>query len=379
MTDSARQTTNEDPAAAIESLMAQGGGETAFDAPGSPDDRVPGSKPKPVPASPETKTVPEDEEEPVSAVEEILSDLGLTEDKTAAEPEGGDGDQARSVDLEVIAAALGIEKDDLSLNESGQVLIRSKVDGENFTVSAEQLRKGYQLDQNYTRKSQALAEQQRTWEAQREQQARELTTRGQMVDQMLSAQEQALQGESQQVNWEELRRLDPAEFSAKQMEYQQRWNAIQVQKQQVAQAIQAEQQKMVSEKRDQMMQIRQQESTRLAEVLKWDTEEKRTQGTTQLRSYLTESGFTDSEIDTLYDHRVGHLIDKARQFDALMAKVGKARRKVAQVDKPIRGSQGRSGSRATEARLAKDVIDQHHRKQDLGTAAAAIESLGILD
>ena len=117
-----------------------------------------------------------------------------------------------------------------------------KVDGQTKNVPLAEVIKSYQLEGHVNNKSIALAEQQRNFEAQRQQamqtwgaQIKQAQTLGQLAHQQLL-------GEYQSIDWNKLRMEDPTRWAVANQEFNNRAAAIQQHLQQVQQQEQLQQQ-----------------------------------------------------------------------------------------------------------------------------------------
>ena len=94
-----------------------------------------------------------------------------------------------------------------------------KVDGEEFEVTLDELRNGYQRQADYTRKAQSLAEQRKAYEANLEAVNQERQQYGQVLENMAQYQNLEL-AQYQNINWQELKENDPMEYMEKRIEFQ---------------------------------------------------------------------------------------------------------------------------------------------------------------
>lgn len=124
-----------------------------------------------------------------------------------------------------------------------------KIDGKTQDVPLADVLKSYQLEADYTRKTQVLAEQRRAWEAEQTQLKANYTQQLEQAKQLLTiAQQQALH-EFQGVDWNQLYAQDPGRFAAEQQRFQMRVGQIE---QHFAKA-QAEQQRLAQEQQQELM------------------------------------------------------------------------------------------------------------------------------
>ena len=213
-----------------------------------------------------------------------------------------------------------------------------KVDGEEIEVGIDELKNGYQRQADYTRKSQALAEQRKETEQiqserQRLEQERQMYANGL---QMLQEQQSAKLKDFDNVDWEALKTEDPYQYMIKKDEYRDAQERITnlVQEQQ---AVQQEQAQQAQQARAHFVQ---QEYSRLVQALpEWNDSKSTIKKDVQ--DYAISAGFLPEEVSQLADHRSILVIKKAMEFDKLTTKVApkkKAVKKVPKVQKSGRGN-----------------------------------------
>lgn len=303
----------------------------------------------------ETALAQEQLDDTLDAEEGASDELGAEDDapdETEHEAEADDGDEG--------------EQDD---EESEEPRYTVKVNGEEIEVTLEELRRGYSRDADYRRKTQALAEQRKALEAEYEAIRQE---RAQYA-QLLTALEQQLQsGGVKEPDWDRLYQEDPVEW----VRQRELWRS----RQERLAAAQAEQQRLqqiaAQEQQARLAAYVQEQRERLFEALpELRDPEKAQQEHRRLRDYGQRLGFTEQELDSLYDHRAVLLLYKAARYDELMAKREALR------PKPD-GKATRTatpGSRVTPTeQQRKSAMRRQQRLEKTGSvhdAAAAIEAL----
>ena len=184
-----------------------------------------------------------------------------------------------------------------------------KVDGEEFEVTLDELRDGYQRQADYTRKSQSLAEQRKAYEANLQAVQNERQQYAQVLEQMSQNQNYELQ-RFENIDWKELKDDDPMEYMEKRLEYQEakdRVTQLNNERARVQQQSQQEFNELVTQKV-------QREAELLAKALPEYSEPGSTLKT-DLRNYALSLGFPANEIDSITDHRVVLVLHKAMLQD----------------------------------------------------------------
>ena len=179
-----------------------------------------------------------------------------------------------------------------------QPVYRVTVDGEEIEVTQDELLNGYSRQQDYTRKTQELANQRKTIE----QQAQELAQRDAIYAQLLPKMEAQLQGELvNEPDWDSLYNDDPIAF----VREKQLWD----EKKEKLKAAQAEQQRLQQESYAQQQQLIAQQvqegQQKLLEIIpEWKNAEVASKEKLAIRDYgINVLGYSPQEMDAIYDYR----------------------------------------------------------------------------
>jgi len=309
---------------------------------------------------------------------DTLERLGLVPEE---QPASGDGDgdgatgEGSNVDLSMFAKTLGIEASDLSM-QNGELMVRTKVDGETATVPFAELRKGYQLQKHFTRQQEQFLAERQNWEQAKQQQEQQLMQQASLAQQVLEQEERQLNTQYTR-DWKALRDEDPAEYAAQVAEYNQRLQEIKRRKGELEQTVYQRQQEQQQQYQQFMQQRVQQEMQQFVEKTGWSKPETFQENTKRLRSYLVDKvGFTPEEVDTAADHRSLLVAEKARKYDELMGKVATAKKRVSDAPSMPSGRAARQPTgKRSQAAQAQNRLKQTGSVDD---AAAVINSLGII-
>ena len=272
------------------------------------------------------------EETDTSVDEEVVEDTEEAEEVEEEAPEEEEEGQAEEETEEEV------EEEEFDVVAEEDLKYTIKVDGEELEVGIEELKNGYQRQADYTRKSQALAEQRKETEAiqserMRLEQERQMYANGL---QMLQEQQSAKLKDFDSIDWEALKTEDPYQYMIKKDEYRDAQERITnlVQEQQ---AVQQEQAQQAQQARAHFVQ---QEYSRLVEALpEWNDSKSTIKKDVQ--DYAISAGFLPQEVNQLADHRSILVIKKAMEYDKLTQKVApkkKAVKKVPKVQKSGRGN-----------------------------------------
>ena len=173
-----------------------------------------------------------------------------------------------------------------------------KIDGEEVEVTLEELQSGYSRQQDYTRKTQELAQQRKLIE----QQQQELAQRDAIYAQLLPKLEAQLSADlANEPDWNRLYEDDPVGY----VREKQLWD----EKKEKLRATQAENQRLQQEalvkQQQQLAQFVQYGQQKLLEIVpEWKNPEIAQQEKLAIRDYgINTLGYTAQEMDTIYDYR----------------------------------------------------------------------------
>lgn len=301
------------------------------------------------------------------------------EAKSETEAEATEVTESEDVESEVNEATEEEEVKESDGDEETEVeseedpLYRVRVDGEDLEVNLEELRQGYSRQADYTRKSQALAENRKNLESEKEKISAEM----EQVQQERSQYQQALQymqtqlsGELEQfknINWTELQESDPFEYMVQKDAYRdakERMQNTQVQQHRV-------QQKQMEEAQQQFDTVLKQETKSLEEKIpEWREPEKQEKIKKELLNYGRTQGFKDQELGSLVDHRSILILRKAMMYDALQ-QAQPAKKRVKNKPKVVKAGKGTSKSDDV-VKQRSDKLKRLQKSGSVNDAASAI-------
>lgn len=241
-----------------------------------------------------------------------------------------------------------------------------KVDGKDVEVTLDELQKGYSRTQDYTRKTQQVAEMRKQTEAQ----LTAIRAEREQYAQLLGAlSEQVKAAAEPQIDWDRLYQEDPIEYV--------RQREVMRENREKAAAIQAEQQRLAEISQQEQMQKLQthkaKESQALLEAIPtWKDPAKAKAEKAMLIEFGQKMGFTPQELGNIYDHRVVLALRKAALYDQMQAKRQGIKPVTNNGPKPAKpGAAGRVSQMSDSVR-AKQRLAKTGRVDD---AASAIELL----
>jgi len=296
------------------------------------------------------------EETKATSDEEVVEETKEAEEVEEEAPESEEEGQAEEETEEEV------EEEEFEVVAEEDLKYTIKVDGKEFEVGIDELKSGYQRQADYTRKSQALAEQRKGTE-QIQSERQQLEQERQMYANglhMLQEQQGAKLQEFDSVDWETLKTEDPYQYMLKKDEYRDAQDKVNNVAEQRA-IIQQEQQQTMQRARADFVQH---EYSRLVDALpEWNDKDSTIKK--DVREYAASVGFRPDEINQLADHRSVLVIKKAMEFDKLTKKVAPKKKAVKTVPKVQKTGRGNSKEdTATENLKKKRARLRKSGKQD---------------
>jgi len=226
-----------------------------------------------------------------------------------------------------------------SREDYDKLLVKTKVNGTEHEVSLKELVDTRQISQAVEERNDALKAKQASFKEESEQARDAFAQRLNNADQLNQALKQEMLKDYEKVNWDELREADPAEFTARRQEFQERQQRVNG----VETAINQERQTAIN---DQYRTLVAEQSVKLAEKFpQWSDESLATKEKQAIRDYVVSQGFTAREVDGtvdesgnivsvgLIDSRLIEMAHKARLYDEGVKKVETVKKKVKKLPK----------------------------------------------
>jgi hypothetical protein len=225
-----------------------------------------------------------------------------------------------------------VEQEDDDGEQEEPQKYRVKAAGEDKEVTLDELIKSYQLGTDYTKKSQAVAEERKAVEAERHAVQEAKALRDQYAQQ-LGIIEQMLNQPQQTEDLDYLKETDPIGYAVKVAELSQK-------EKQLAQV--RAQREMISQQQEydrqqQMKQMIAAESEKLVAVLPEFADPSKGEVIRKdIRTYGKQMGFSDEELANVFDSRAVLTLYKAMQYDKLQSAKPGITKKVAEAPKAIK-------------------------------------------
>lgn len=305
---------------------------------------------------PEKQKRPKAEAAPPAQTEEVEAE-GDAAEETAPEAEEAESAEAEGSDDDAENEA----QDD----EQQERVYTVKVGGKEMQVPESELLAGYSRTADYTRKTEALAQERRSFQAEIE----KVQTERAQYAQLLPALVQQIQSAMPQPPDPRLRESDPVSYMLAKDEYEEKIGRLQ--------AASSEMQRLQQEQAE--MQARQMQSAaaqgyeRMLEMIpEWKDRSAYEKDRQDLRRYLNDVGYSDQEIDQAYDPRAIVLARKAMRLDRLEARRPRPDAPLEKALRPVPPVNSPAPRKAKEAQVARKRLAETGKVED---AAAAIRSL----
>jgi hypothetical protein len=238
---------------------------------------------------------PQDTEQSVS---DVVEELEGGQAEEAAEQE--DATEAVETDEETT------QEEPEQQEDEPEPTFKVKVNGEEVEVPLSELQKGYSREQDYTKKTMALAEERTKLQGQFASELQQQIELFESLDPILS--------EAKNIDWQALAASDPATYVQLKEAVDQRRAVVEAARAKVAEASKGNPEADAAAKAEEA----QRETEALIKALPELADPEKMKGfATEAVNYLRGSSFDDGEIAELTDHRALTIIDKARRYDAL--------------------------------------------------------------
>ena len=240
-----------------------------------------------------------------------------------------------------------------------------KASGEEVEVELDELIKGYQQGADYTKKSQALAEQRKALEAER-QHLEYVKQERQAYAQKLQALDSFLSQQNQGVNLDVLKETDPIGYAVAVAEQSQREKQLAVVRNEQQRLAQQQQ----SEHQASLQNHLRQESEKLTSLIPELATPQGDAVRKQIRDYAKSIGWSDQELSQLYDSRAVVTLYNGMKYQQLQKSKPEVNKKLQAAPKMMR-----SGTSAppTKSSQDKQVMQRLRETGKVSDAAKAFE------
>jgi hypothetical protein len=316
------------------------------------------------------------------AIDQLLGPIEDTQDEAEAQEPEEAQDDAEETEAEEYSEEDEYEQSDPDEEDDTEevieqelpddLVIKVKDDGKELEVTLDELRKGYSRYSDYTRKTQALAEERKSFQGEAEAIRMERAQYAELLP-VLKAQLE-VQSEAEP-DWDNLYNEDPIEAAR----LERHWRKSHQERAAKLQAIEAEQKRVAEETaNDQqraLSEFVQAERAKLPDVIpEWKDEGTMQSEAKELREWALNNGFSERDLSALVQATHVSILRKAMMFDKGQKKVEKVKaqpKKVARIVRP--GSSGTQvNTRSSDVKKASQRLARTGRVAD---AAALLDKL----
>ena len=220
------------------------------------------------------------------------------------------------------------EEDEVEVEE--RKTFRVKANGEEKDVTLDELVSGFQKGEDYTKKSQALAEQRKAVEAEAYAVNEAMQLREQYARRLGQVQQLLQEDNGKFANLEELKENDPIQYAIKVAEQTENNKKLQLLQQEQNKLAQAQQQQVAQH---QAKLVAHEASMLTEKVKEFSDPKKAEQLKGEIRNFGKSIGFTDDELAQVYDHRHVMVMQKAMEYDKLQKANPSVTKKLAKAPK----------------------------------------------
>lgn len=278
---------------------------------------------------------------PTEYMKRKASQTGPTEAENGSEQEEAPEDQ-QELEVDEVTEPEA-EGSDSEAAEDTELFV-FKADGEDRKVTADEYETYAQKGWNYNSKTEALADDRKSWEATKDKQQASLEADKNKMNEKIQQLEQIIGDEEKSIDWDELWDTDPAEAGKLK------------QKQEVRQT------KLAEVRQEQQAQFEVQKQATISREIghlnkTWTTDEQMKTGFDRANKALDKVGFTQKEIALMVDHRAFMIAEKAAKYDELMAK-DPDKKQIKTPPKQIRPGKRAKSSGESAVKAAKERWEQ---------------------
>lgn len=242
-----------------------------------------------------------------------------------------------------------------------------KVDGEEYEVNLEELKKGYQLEKNYTKRVQKLQDESKDLENLKTNLSSERQQYLQLME-LAATQQMAEVTKSKELLATIDKDADPVGYVRQQLKVQD----IEANLRQNIQSFKQAQQQAEEQKQQQRNQLVALEQQKLSQVLpEWLSPDFQK----SVIEYAKEAGYADSDLSNIVTARDIAVLNKARLYDELVNKKATVKKKRQPIIKKKVKASSPASAQTRKARAVKEQRQKLKRSGSVKDAASALLSL----
>ena len=217
------------------------------------------------------------------------------------------------------------DEEQIDTQEKQDSTYNVKVAGQEFEVTLDELRNGYQRDADYRRKTEELSLDRKDFQSESEKQKLDYSNRLNELNNLVSTTQQQLTDETNNVDLEQLYEDDPSE--AMKVEHKLRRKQ---------EKLNLAMQKVQSEQKIQFDSYLQDQQNKLTNKMpEFSDPTKASSLKNNMRNFLSSHGFNNQEVGQIYDHRIIMLVNEAMKYRNLQNSKPNLAKKISKPSRPF--------------------------------------------
>lgn len=256
-----------------------------------------------------------------------------------------------------VAEATDEAQEDINEN-SEEPSYEVKVNGQTLNVTLDELLQGYQREADYTRGKQDLSLEKSRLDQTLQQSQTEINQKLAKLNDLNNSAQSQLQAEYANIDFEKLYEDDPVEASKLEHKMRKRAENLQRIQYETQQAQNVELQKFIQGEQSKVMSL----------VPEFNDPGKASKLKSDMKSYLTNVGYNNQEINTIYDSRQVLLIRDAVAYDKIRRANPKVKKKVLNAPKVMKSGTTKTNAEQV-ARLRNEKLNRLKKTGKVADAA----------
>ena len=268
---------------------------------------------------------------------------------------------------EALYQHLGIDEEQLSYDDdTGEPVFHAKVGDQDYPVKFKDLVKSYQLDKHINNKSVALSEKQKEFDETYGDFQHKFNEKLGQAEELASVMEKQLLGDFNKIDWDALKAQDPTQYAVQRQDYaEQAQNVKQIQDVLAAER-ESEQNQQTELMQRKFNEFKAQQAERLiASYPQWLDANVMKKEITDVRTFAMDKyGFSEKELDGIYDSRIIQVLMDAKSLNKAKANVeSKTKKAVPKFQKT--SGRGKSSESAKAAKAKRAALRKSGSQADL--------------
>jgi hypothetical protein len=302
-------------------------------------------------------------QDPIDRLERLLAAEDGQENQPESQDEGsaesvepdGDGQQSDEPQLTTsdLAKLLKLEDGALDLDEEGNPVFKTKVDGVEGAAKLADLLKSYQLQEHVDRRTRDAAEREKALQARAQEAEQQFTQRLQYAENLTQIAANQLLQEFQSIDWRALEQQDAGQAALLRQKYQERHAELRGVLNNIEQN-KAHQQQQQAQTRQQVLQ---QEAQKLPQVIpEWKDEAVASKERVELRDWAIKQGISAEDLETVVYASHVAVMRKAMLYDKLQQSKPAIENKVRTAPKLVKPGQAAQNGEQSKLQSLRTAI-----------------------